>query len=71
MGYINQTTPTLSSLTAICLGVWASGLDQKNILCRVKIQAAKFPQLILLFLKQLSLQKRSCLFLAARLQTPA
>ena len=70
MGYINQTTPTLSSLTAICLGVWASGLNHKNILCRVKIQAAKFPQLILLFLKQLSLQKRSCLFLVARLQTP-
>jgi hypothetical protein len=31
MGYINQTTPTLLSLAAVYLGVWASGLDQKNI----------------------------------------
>jgi hypothetical protein len=31
MSYTNQATPTLSSLAAVYLGVWASGLDQKNI----------------------------------------
>lgn len=39
--------------------------------CRVKIQATKPAQLILLFLKQFSLLKRLCPFLAALLQTPA